>query len=186
MPSIPASTLISQLQWRYATKAFDPAQKIEDETWTALEDALVLTPSSFGLQPWKFLVITNPELREQLVPHAWGQRQVADASHFVVMCIRTKIDVACVDAYLQDIASKRGIPLTALDQLRGMMVGFGRMGRQAMVHCPWKSHDRRRTSRGGHLSNGRLCACQVRRNFGSEGARSAQRRLLPRRLSQCG
>ncbi len=124
MPSIPASTLISQLQWRYATKAFDPAQKIPAETWTALEDALVLTPSSFGLQPWKFLVITNPRLREQLVPQAWGQRQVADASHLVVMCVRTKIDVAFLDTYLQDMATKRGIPVAALDQLRGMMVGF--------------------------------------------------------------
>jgi nitroreductase len=124
MPSIPVSTLLSQLQWRYATKAFDPAQKIPAETWTALEDALVLTPSSFGLQPWKFLVITNPELREQLVPQAWGQRQVAEASHLVVMCVRTKIDVAFLDAYLQDMAAKRGIPVAALDQLRGMMVGF--------------------------------------------------------------
>ena len=124
MSTIPATSLISQLQWRYATKAFDATLKISAETWTALEDALVLTPSSFGLQPWKFLVITNPELREQLVPHAWGQRQVADASHLVVFCVRTKVDVAFIDSYLQDMATKRGIPVSALDQLRGMMVGF--------------------------------------------------------------
>ncbi len=124
MPATSPASVIEQLQWRYATKAFDASKKIPADTWTALEDALVLTPSSFGLQPWKFLVLTNAELREQLVPHAWGQRQVADASHFVVLCARTKIDVAFIDAYLQDIATKRGIPVGALDQLRGMMVGF--------------------------------------------------------------
>jgi nitroreductase len=124
MSSVSPSTVTAQLQWRYATKAFAADLKIPTETWTALEDALVLTPSSFGLQPWKFLVITNPELREQLVPQAWGQRQIADASHLVVMCVRTKIDVAFVDSYLQDMATTRGIPVSALDQLRGMMIGF--------------------------------------------------------------
>jgi nitroreductase len=124
MTNISHATLIEQLKWRYATKAFDPNAKIPAEIWTALEDALVLTPSSFGLQPWKFLVITNPELRAKLVPHAWGQAQIADASHLVVLCAPTKIDVPFIDAYLQDMATKRGIPLSALDQLRGMMVGF--------------------------------------------------------------
>ncbi len=124
MSSISPATLVSQLQWRYATKAFDPAQQIPADVWSALEDALVLTPSSFGLQPWKFLVITNASLREKLVPHAWGQRQVAEASHFLVLCGRTSMDMPAIDAYLQDMTTKRSLPTGGLDALRGMMVGF--------------------------------------------------------------
>ena len=70
----PQATL-GQLNWRYATKQFDPTQKIPVETWQVLEQSLVLSPSSFGLQPWKFFVIRNPEIREQLVEHSWNQKQ---------------------------------------------------------------------------------------------------------------
>ena len=122
MPSIPVETIVSQLQWRYATKAFDPSAKIPADIWSSLEDTLVLTPSSYGLQPWKFLVITNDAVRESLVPHAWGQRQVADCSHFVVMCAKTNLDEAYVDSYVNDIATKRSIPATALVGLRGMIL----------------------------------------------------------------
>ena len=83
------SDLLDALNWRYATKAFDPARKIPADTIAAIEQSLVLTPSSYGLQPWKFLVITDKAIREQLVPHSWGQRQVADCSHFVVFAIQS-------------------------------------------------------------------------------------------------
>ena len=79
--TIQRESLIQQLNWRYATKQFDPQRKISPEDWAALEEALVLTPSSFGLQPWKFIVVTDPATREKLVPVSWGQRQAADASH---------------------------------------------------------------------------------------------------------
>ena len=135
MPSIPVETIVSQLQWRYATKAFDPSAKIPAALWSSLEDTLVLTPSSYGLQPWKFLVITNDALRESLVPHAWGQRQVADCSHFVVMCAKTNLDEAYLDSYLRDIATKRNIPTSALDGLRGMMLGSLAQMDEAAVHA---------------------------------------------------
>ena len=77
--------LLQALQWRYATKTFDPSQRIPSETWEALESALVLTASSYGLQPWKFLVITDPELRAQLRPHSWNQSQITECSHLVVL-----------------------------------------------------------------------------------------------------
>jgi nitroreductase len=72
MASLPPSTLLESLQWRYAVKAFDPARTIAAATWSALEASLVLTPSSYGLQPWKFLVLTDPELRAALRPFAWN------------------------------------------------------------------------------------------------------------------
>src|SRR4051812_19534329 len=84
MKIIDRHQLIDQLNWRYATKQFDPARKISAPDWAALEEALVLTPSSFGLQPWKFLVIDDPAVRAQLLLASYGQPQVVDASHFVV------------------------------------------------------------------------------------------------------
>ena len=68
-------TLIRQLKWRYATKKFDPSRRIPDDDWRALEEALVLTPSSFGMQPWKFYVVDTPELKAKLVPASWGQKE---------------------------------------------------------------------------------------------------------------
>ena len=67
-PPVDSSVLLSALHWRYATKQFDPAKKVSPEDWQTLEEALVLTPSSFGLQPWKFLVIQDAELRAKLRP----------------------------------------------------------------------------------------------------------------------
>ena len=118
MTPMTTDQLLSALRWRYATKQFDPARKIPEATWSALEDALVLTPSSFGLQPWKFLVVRDPALREQLVAHSWRQRQVADASHLVVMTVMTRVSVEHIDQYLQDTARTRQIPVESLAGFR--------------------------------------------------------------------
>ena len=68
MSFVSPEQLLQQLRWRYAVKRFDPTRKIPAETWAVLEQSLVLSPSSFGLQPWKFFVVDNPELRAQLLP----------------------------------------------------------------------------------------------------------------------
>ena len=80
--------LLQQLQWRYATKKFNPTKKITEDLWQTLVESLVLAPSSFGLQPWKFFVVTNSAVRQQLVEHTWGQTQVVDASHLVVLAFK--------------------------------------------------------------------------------------------------
>jgi nitroreductase len=121
--TIPSSQLLDALRWRYATKAFDPNRKIPADTWSALEDGLVLSPSSFGLQPYRFLVIQDRALRERLLPHAWGQRQVVDASHFVVFAARTRVTEAEIDAFTGLIASTRGVTPESLASYRGMMTG---------------------------------------------------------------
>lgn len=115
--------VLKALTFRYATRQFDPAKKIDAETWNALELSLVLTPSSFGLQPWKFIVITDAALREQLVAHTWRQRQVADCSHLVVMAVRKSVDEACIDRYIARIAEVRGVTAESLAGYRGMMAG---------------------------------------------------------------
>jgi nitroreductase len=122
--SIPSSQLLDALRWRYATKAFDSNRKIPADTWSALEDSLVLSPSSFGLQPYRFLVINDPATRERLQPHAWGQRQVVDASHFIVFAARTSVTEAEIDTFIAHIARTRGVTPESLASYRGMMTGM--------------------------------------------------------------
>lgn len=119
-----ANDLLSALNWRYACKVFDPAKKIPAETWAALEASLVLTPSSFGLQPWRFIVVQDAALREALVPHAWKQRQVSDASHLVVMAVPKVMTEAHIDANLMRMAEVRGGTPDALMGFRKMLTGF--------------------------------------------------------------
>ena len=80
---ITPEALLSAQRWRYATKRFDAGRTIPPELWQALEEVLVLTPSSYGLQPWKFLVVQDPALRQALRPHSWDQAQITDCSQLV-------------------------------------------------------------------------------------------------------
>ncbi|MBL8756932.1 MAG: NAD(P)H-dependent oxidoreductase [Phycisphaerae bacterium] len=116
--------LLDALSWRYATKKFDPSRAIPDGTWTALERALVLAPSSFGLQPWRFVVVTDKSTREALLPHSWNQTQVVDASHLVVFAARTTVNADDVKRHLDRIAEVRGVPRASLDAYGSMMLGF--------------------------------------------------------------
>ncbi len=116
-------TLIEQLKWRYATKVFNPEKKISEADWKTLEEALILTPSSYGLQPWKFLVIQNQELKESLVPASYKQQQVADCSHLLVFAVRTKMTEADIDKLISATAEARGVEVESMDFFRKMMIG---------------------------------------------------------------
>lgn len=116
-------TLIEQLHWRYAVKKFDPKRKIAVNDWQTLEQALVLTPSSFGLQPWKFVVITDQATKEKLVPISWNQRQVADASHVVVFAVKRPLTESDVDRHVSMTAEIQGKPVESLAGFRKMMMG---------------------------------------------------------------
>ncbi len=124
MTSISPSQVIERLQWRYATKQFDATKKIDDATWTAIEDSLVLTPSSFGMQPWKFFVVTDDGVRQQLLEHSWKQAQVVDASHVVVLAMKKGVDDAEVDRYINYSASVQGIPAENLEGFGKVIKGF--------------------------------------------------------------
>ncbi|WP_010586221.1 NAD(P)H-dependent oxidoreductase [Schlesneria paludicola] len=123
MKPVPNDVVERQLAWRYATKMFDPAKIISDENWQTLEQTLVLTPSSFGLQPWKFVVITNHEVRAKLKLASWHQAQIVDASHLVVFAIRKNLSVTDIDAYIARIAEVRGTTVDSLAGFRKMLVG---------------------------------------------------------------
>jgi nitroreductase len=123
MQTVAPETLLSQLQWRYATKKFDPAKKIPDATWATIERAFTLAPSSYGLQPWKFYVVTNPQVRAKLREVSWNQPQITDASHLVVFCQQTRLDEAAVDRYMQSIATTRGVGIDTLAGFKTMIMG---------------------------------------------------------------
>ena len=122
--SLPPDQLVAALRWRYATKQFDPARKIPDATWDAIEESMVLTPSSFGLQPWQFLVVDSPSVRAKLLEESWNQPQVTDASHFVVLTARTDLAPADIDAWVSRLAEVQGKGIEAVAPLKGMIIGF--------------------------------------------------------------
>ena len=118
-----SQAVIGQLNWRYAVKKFDAMRTIPADQWSALEQALVLAPSSFGLQPWKFVVVTDRAVREKLVAHSWSQRQVADASHLVVFAVRKGIGPADADRLVARMAEVRHVTKESLEPYRQMMLG---------------------------------------------------------------
>jgi nitroreductase len=121
---IAPTQLLEALRWRYATKAFDPSRKLSAEIWSTLEASIILSASSFGLQPYRLIVVNDLATREKLMPHAWNQRQVVDASHFVVFAARTSVTEAEIDAFVQHIVATRGVPADSLAGYRGMMTGM--------------------------------------------------------------
>jgi nitroreductase len=123
MPTVPPATVVEQLRWRYATKRFDPTRTIPADTWAALEQALVLTPSSYGLQPWKFFVVTDPAVKAQLPAHSWGQRQPLDCSHMAVLALKADLGEADIDRYLSRIGEVRGQAVESLAGLKRVMMG---------------------------------------------------------------
>jgi len=129
--------LLAQLRWRYATKQFDPQRQISPEDWAALQDALVLTPSSFGLQPWRFIVVNDPAVREKLVAASWGQRQIVEASRLVVFAIKKNLSEADIAAYVDYIAKVRGVPVEGLSGSRDMMIGSIVKGKDAAQRQDW-------------------------------------------------
>jgi nitroreductase len=129
--------LIDALQWRYATKVFDPAKKIPADVWSALEQTLVLTPSSYGLQPYQFLIVQNPAKRAELLPQSWRQKQVVDCSHFVVFAARTDMKEADINKLISRISTVRGVPVESLNSYRKMLVGDFVDGARGKIAHEW-------------------------------------------------
>lgn len=132
------SQLVDSYNWRYAVKKFDSTKRIDSETWAAIEKSLVLTPSSFGLQPWKFIVISSPENKAKLPAISWNQTQPGDCSHMVVFAARKALDEAYLDAFLASTAKMRNVPVESLAGYRKVILGFlqGTAGR----HLAWSSN----------------------------------------------
>jgi nitroreductase len=133
------SALIDALNWRYATKQFDPQRRIDAPSWAALLESLRLAPSSFGIQPWRFIVVENPELRARLMAVSWNQRQVVDASHLVVFTYRQGLDAAHINAYMQSTAAIRGTTVEAMEPFRKVIMQSVDGARAAGYLDTWQS-----------------------------------------------
>lgn len=116
--------LLISLQWRYAAKVFDRLKTIDADVWDTIEQSMVLTPSSFGLQPWKFITITRQDIKDELLAHSWNQTQITDCSHLVVLCAKKSVDDSDIDEWLTHLAEARNVSMESLDGYAGMMRGF--------------------------------------------------------------
>lgn len=115
-------TMHDHLNWRYATKKFDSSKKISSQELSRLLDVLRLAPSSYGLQPWKFIVVTDEDLRKQLRANAWDQPQVIDASHLIILCSLKEMDEKYVKGFTTQIAQSRGVARESLAGYEQMML----------------------------------------------------------------
>jgi nitroreductase len=141
MPTpISPQQLVDALNWRYATKKFDPAKKIPADTWAALEQSLVLSPSSIGLQPWKFFVVTDPTLKMRLQGAAYRQSQVGDCSHFVVLTARRGIDAEHVERHIARMVEVNNVPSESLGKFRAMTMKNLDQARAAGTLDTWQEH----------------------------------------------
>jgi len=122
------STFLVNQNWRYATKKFDASKKISAADLNTLKEAIRLSASSYGLQPYKVFIIENPELRAKLVGAAYGQAQVADASHLLVFANELNFGAAGIDQLANNISETRGLPLEAIqgyvDYMKGNITGL--------------------------------------------------------------
>ncbi|WP_088341037.1 NAD(P)H-dependent oxidoreductase [Robiginitalea sediminis] len=116
------STILDALRWRYAVKKFDPQRVLSEDKINRLKEAFNLTATSYGLQPVRLVVLRDAGLQEQLVAHSYGQRQVADASHLLVVCIEREIDRDYINAYFRRVQEVRGTEPKILEPFRDFLV----------------------------------------------------------------
>lgn len=127
--------IIEKLNWRYATKQFDPSKKLTEEQVNFIIEATNLAPSSFGLQPFTIIVIEDELIRKQLKKAAWNQPQTTDASHLILFAANTNLSEDDVDEFLKRISETRNIPIEALAEYDRMMKGFiKQMSKQDVIN----------------------------------------------------
>lgn len=116
-------TFIENQNWRYATKKFNSEKKISNSDLEILKEAIQLSSSSYGLQPYKVLIIENEEIRKQLQPASWGQSQITDASHLFVFASVTNVDAEYITRYAENMAKTRNIPFDSVKGYADFMIG---------------------------------------------------------------
>jgi nitroreductase / dihydropteridine reductase len=120
----PMQNILDALNWRYAVQTFDPAKKVSDADLQTILESGRLAPSSFGLEPWQFIVVENSELRTKLRAACFDQEKVTDASHFVVIARRTDARAAMVNELIERTATAQQVDPAKLDGLRNMVDGY--------------------------------------------------------------
>jgi nitroreductase len=118
------SNFIENANWRYATKKFDTTKKVSEKDLEVLKEAIRLSASSFGLQPYRVLIIENPELRAKLQGASWGQAQIVEASHLIVFANITNFGDQEVDSYFDNLINTREIEMEAVQGYKDFVKNF--------------------------------------------------------------
>jgi nitroreductase len=129
---------VSDLLWRYAVKRFDPTRTIDSETWSQIEQSLVVTPSSFGLQPWKFFVIKSPEMKAKLSAISWNQSQPSDCSHMVALAALHTVSEEYVDRFIHLTCETRNATHGSMAGYRQVILGF--LKQKQGQHLVWATN----------------------------------------------
>ncbi|MBI6119944.1 NAD(P)H-dependent oxidoreductase [Salegentibacter maritimus] len=110
-----------KLNWRYATKKFNPEKSLSEEQVEYLQKSIQLSASSYGLQPYEVFVVTDKETKEKLKEAAWNQSQLTDASHVFIFAGLKKLNENYIDSYLENISKIREIKVQDLSGLKDML-----------------------------------------------------------------
>ncbi|MGB0452509.1 MAG: NAD(P)H-dependent oxidoreductase [Bacteriovoracaceae bacterium] len=116
--------IIESLNWRYAVKEFDSSKKLDDPQIKTLEESLRLTPSSFGLQLWKFVIVSDQELKTKLKGASWNQGQIEQCSHLVVFTTPESVTDEMIDKLVNTTAQVRNAEVESLEGYAKVMKGF--------------------------------------------------------------
>jgi len=114
-------SVIDDLKWRYATKNFDRDQKLSQKQLNTLKEAFNLTATSYGLQTLKLVIVSDQEQKESLLPHAYNQKQVVDASHLLVLCIQKDINSEDVASHFDNVQKIRETPAEVLAPFKSQL-----------------------------------------------------------------
>ena len=114
---------LAKLNWRYAVQKFNPTKKLSAEQIEFLKEATRLSPSSFGLQPWKIYLVNNPEIRAQIRAAAWDQPKVTEASHLFAIASRVDMTEEYIDEYIAETANIQNVLVESLAGFRQMIIG---------------------------------------------------------------
>ena len=130
------NTIIDDLNWRYATKKYDAEKKISPADFEIICQSLRLVPSSYGLQPVKYIVINDKSMREKLLPLAYNQPQITDASHLIVICSNRNVSPKMVGEHILLMSETRNIPLEDLSKFgENMNASFAKLSAEEL--CEW-------------------------------------------------
>ena len=122
------NTFLDHQNWRYATKKFDATKKISSEDLNTLKEAIRLSSSSYGLQPYKIIVVESPEIRTQLLSAAYGQSQIVDASHLIIFANEINFGEEGIIKFSKNMSETRGIPVESIqgyvDYMKSSIIGL--------------------------------------------------------------
>lgn len=117
------NNILDALEWRYAVKKFDDKESLTEQQILEVKKVFNLSASSYGLQPYKMIVVQNPELKEKLVPASFGQQQISQSAAILVFAVRTDFGMDYIDQFFKDMSTKRQIPLENLEGYKNFMKG---------------------------------------------------------------